>query len=109
MTPQTLKMHAVVLTEVPVEDTRALLRQAADALQAGQDLAHAGAALCQREVGSETRIFPAARKVLMEYASAVLDEPELHEEPDEETERPAEKARLRRNAARRPEEWGKPE
>ena len=112
MNPQTLKLHAVVLSEVPAEDTRALLREAADALQAGQDLARAvRAVLGYTDSHGIVRAYPATVATLARRVEAVLGEPVLDVEPDDASPRPGtpEAARRARNTTRHPAEWGKPE
>ena len=110
MNPQTLKLHAVVLSEVPADDTRALLREAADALQAGQDLARAvRAVLGYTDSHGIVRAYPATVATLARRVEAVLGEPEA--EPDDAPPRPGtpEAARLARNTTRHPAEWGEQE
>ena len=137
MNPQALKLHAVVLSEVPADDTRALLREAADALQAGLDLARSvKAALATPDANGVSRVYPATRLLLLARAQDVFGKPVLDVEPDDapvptksscflhgdyvgmdcpkclrEPPRPGtpEAARRARNTTRHPAEWGKPE
>ena len=142
MNPQTLRMHADQLDEIDAEtiglnDTRALLREAADALQAGLDLARSvKAALATPDANGVSRVYSATRLLLLARAQDVFGKPVLDVEPDDapvptksscflhgdyvgmdcpkclrEPPRPGtpEAARRARNTTRHPAEWGEQE